>query len=276
MKRLITLIILSFFLFGCGTKFVYNHMDWFVLEYIDDYVDLDETQKELIVNQLAVLSEWHRKEELPNYIHHLDVLSELNFEQLNTSMIGAEEAALRNHYRRLMARLAPSLYSLACSLSIQQKEELLDNIRVRHTSYKEKFEGLSDIEIRERYRERIQNNIEKWMGSLTKDQRDGVQQWSRDLKITVPDWVSHQTKIRLEIQSILARCSNEAVSRAQLYRLLVEPRQLYSPELRVKTEYNREVSNQYIVMILSKMNNRQVRNFRESLHSWREKFIELL
>ena len=66
------------------------------------------------------------------------------------------------------------------------------------------------------------------------------------------------------------------MSRAQLYRLLFEPRQLYSPELRVKTEYNREVSNQYIVVILSKMNNRQVRNFRESLHSWREKFIELL
>ena len=251
-------------------------MDWFILEYIDDYVDLDATQEELIVSQLAVFSDWHRKEELPNYINHLEALSKLNFKQLNTSTIDAEEIVLRNHYRRLMARLAPSLYSLACSLSRQQREELLDNIRVRHTSYKEKFEGLSDPEIRDQYRQRIQDNIEEWIGSLSKEQSDGVQQWSHDLRITVPDWISHQTKIRLEIQSILAQCSNEAFSRAQLYRLLVEPRQLYSPELMAKTEYNREVSNQHIILILIKMNNKQANNFRASLHSWREKFIELL
>ena len=90
-------------------KIIDKAKDHIVEEYQDEFISYIQSDE--------------LKEELPNYISHLEALSKLNFEQLNTSTIDAEEVVLRNHYRRLMARLAPSLYSLACSLSRQQREE---------------------------------------------------------------------------------------------------------------------------------------------------------
>ena len=39
---------------GCGTKFVYNNLDWLLIEYLDDFVELTTEQEALsVINSTA-------------------------------------------------------------------------------------------------------------------------------------------------------------------------------------------------------------------------------
>ncbi|MBE8572014.1 hypothetical protein IQR33_20895, partial [Vibrio sp. OPT46] len=62
---------------GCAKKFLYSNIDWFVLDYLEDYVSLQGEQKVLVEERLLLLADWHKKEELPLYIEHLKDLERL-------------------------------------------------------------------------------------------------------------------------------------------------------------------------------------------------------
>ncbi|MEF1173457.1 DUF6279 family lipoprotein, partial [Vibrio sinaloensis] len=96
-------------LVGCGTKFVYNNMDWLLIEYLEDYVDLNSDQESLIEQRVALLSEWHRSEEIPNYVEHLDELMTLDLKNLTAAQLNAQEEKLRAHTERIVKRVAPDL-----------------------------------------------------------------------------------------------------------------------------------------------------------------------
>nr|WP_257713444.1 hypothetical protein [Vibrio neptunius] len=48
MKKWGLLTTLCFALTGCSTKFVYNNMDWLLVEYLEDFVELNDEQEELV------------------------------------------------------------------------------------------------------------------------------------------------------------------------------------------------------------------------------------
>ena len=75
MKRLrhLTLLVLLLVLTGCSsTTFIYNRLDFFIPWYLGDYVDLNREQKARLDELLQPFLDWHRIEELPQYLLMLD------------------------------------------------------------------------------------------------------------------------------------------------------------------------------------------------------------
>lgn len=257
-------------LVGCGTKFVYNNMDWLLIEYLEDYVDLNSDQESLIEQRVALLSEWHRSEEIPNYVEHLDELMTLDLKNLTAAQLNAQEEKLRAHTDRIVKRVAPDLAQLIHKLSDEQVDELMDNIRVRHSKYKAKYSQLNEEEVRQVYAERIAESMENWLGRLTKDQERLVEQWSNDLQITTSDWSDHQTNLRIRISQLLNQRSDLNATERDMNTLLVESESLYSPMLRSKIEHNRDVATRYIVEIATQASDKQIERYRKELSDWKE------
>lgn len=275
MKKLAILITVCLALVGCSTKFVYDNMDWLLLEYLDDYVELNNDQEEVVSQKIAVLSEWHRREEIPNYIAHLDELMAIEPSTLTLEQLETQQEKLRQHSQRLVARIAPELYSIARELSNEQVEELMDSIRVRHTKYKKKYQQLSDDEIKARYKERIEDNLETWVGSLTKQQQTLIDEWVDDLFITSHDWVNHQTQMRVEMKSLLAHRLNMAKFQPELQQLMFHPDRFYAPELEHKITHNREVGSRYLVKVINVMTPKQIEHYRDEIADWRQLALDI-
>ncbi|MDA0129315.1 DUF6279 family lipoprotein [Vibrio sp. MarTm2] len=257
-------------LVGCGTKFVYNNMDWLLIEYLEDYVDLNSDQESLIEQRVALLSEWHRSEEIPNYVEHLDELMTLDLKNLTAAQLNVQEEKLRAHTDRIVKRVAPDLAQLIHKLSDEQVDELMDNIRVRHSKYKAKYSQLNEEEVRQVYAERIAESMENWLGRLTEDQERLVEQWSNDLQITTSDWSDHQTNLRIRISQLLNQRSDLNGTEREMNTLLVESESLYSPKLRSKIEHNRDVATRYIVEIATQASDKQIEHYRKELSDWKE------
>ena len=275
MKKLGILFTVCLALAGCSTKFVYNNMDWLLLEYLDDYVELNDSQEEIVSQKVAVLSEWHRTQEIPHYVEHLDELMAIEPNTFTMDQLKEQEAKFQQHSQRLVARGAPELYSIARELSNEQVEELMNSIRVRHTKYKRKYQKLSDSEIKERYKERIEENLETWLGRLTKQQQALLDDWVADLYVTSHDWINHQTKMRIEVNTLLSNRLDMAKFQPEFQQLMFNPNSFYAPELEQKIDHNKQVANQYLVKVINSMTTKQTKHYREELQDWKELALDI-
>jgi len=270
MRKVGLLLIICSALIGCSSKFVYNNMDWLLVEYLEDYVELDNAQEALVERKIEVLSEWHRREEIPHYIDHLDELMAIEPQSFTIEQLQAQQDKIQQHSLRLVARIAPEMYALARELSDSQVDELMDSIRVRHTKYKKKYQKLSEVEIKARYKERIVDSLETWMDDLTQDQLKIVDDWVDDLYVTTDDWINYQTNMRIEMNSLLDRRLNVASFQPQFNKLMFNPDSLYPPHLEEKIEYNKQVGNQFLIRVINAMTEEQTEYYREELQDWKD------
>ncbi|MGD8115307.1 DUF6279 family lipoprotein [Vibrio sp. TRT 29B02] len=269
MKKLALLLVICLSLIGCSSKFVYNNMDWLLLEYLDDYVELNDEQEELVSQKVAVLSEWHRREEIPNYIEHLDELIEIEPSTFTLQQLEQQEIKFHNHSQRLVTRVAPELYSVARELSDSQVGQLMDSIRVRHTKYKKKYQPLSEPEVKQRYRERIEENLETWIGDLTDQQQSLLDEWVAALYVTSHDWIDHQTKMRIEMNALLTHRLDINKFQPEFNKLMFNPDSFYAPELEQKIDHNKQIANQYLVKVINTMTTKQTQYYRDELRDWK-------
>ncbi|NIY92264.1 DUF6279 family lipoprotein [Vibrio diazotrophicus] len=276
MKRRITLLLMSVLLIaGCSTKFVYRHIDWFVLEYLDDYVTLTDQQEGLVKTQINALSLWHQTEELSNYIVQFDQLLELNPKILTMDQLQRHREWINTHYQNLVTQIFPSIYPLATALSDKQVNEFMQGLEKRHQKYADKYADLNESETRTKYEERIIDRMEQWLGSLTEEQKQLAVQWAKALQITTYDWIAFQNAQRNEIQSLLNQRYNQTEFNQKLHKLLYSQEEFYSPVFRAKLHYNEQTSNQYILSIVHLSTPKQIEHFRETIYEWRSLADEL-
>ncbi|NVD07785.1 hypothetical protein FCU94_12920 [Vibrio sp. JPW-9-11-11] len=265
-----SLILLLVVLGGCSTSFVYDNIDWLAVEFVEDYVELEDSQEQLISNRVELLGLWHRQQELPNYVAYLDELLVIEPSGFTPEDIQYHENKLRTFTERLAERVAPDIAVLASKLNDDQVEEFMNSLRVRHTKYKERYQALSDSDIKQRYRERIEKNLQRWLGHLSQAQQQALSAWVDEMRITSRDWISHQTTMRVKIKSLLAQRANVEVFNPRLNALLLSPESYYSAELAQKIEHNREVSRVRLIEIIHLMSEKQTQHFRDEVKDWQQ------
>ncbi|WP_264875932.1 DUF6279 family lipoprotein [Vibrio agarivorans] len=276
MRKWLGLILLCVFLSGCGIRFLYNNVDRLVIEYLDDYVELERGQEEWLSNKVALLSEWHRRHEIPHYIEHLDQLISLNLATFSSQDLASQKRQFQQHGERLLSEIEPKILILASQLNDEQVNQFMKNLRVRHGKYQDKYQDLNEEEIRQRYAERIAENLEQWLGDLTKEQEVLIQLWTSEMEITVNDWVSYQTQVRLQIKEMLAQRADTVTLERKLNSVLTDPERFYSSELNRKLEHNRQVMDLYFVQLVNIATDKQAHHYRETLEDWKEVALDIM
>lgn len=177
--RRLALLFCALSISACSSvQFGYNNAPYLLQYQMDRYLDLDSSQEEILAQDLSALQAWHRQEALPEYATTLrawaqglsaqrdfsaaDLLEKQEFFQAALLTLGQESAV----------RLAP----LILTLSPAQKDRLRRRFDSVNRDYARENQGSPRKMVSQR-RNQFVKQYERWLGSLTGDQLQTLDQW---------------------------------------------------------------------------------------------------
>ncbi|MGP8305678.1 DUF6279 family lipoprotein [Vibrio sp. YIC-376] len=264
------LILISIFvLVGCTKKFLYNNLDWFVLEYLDDYVTLNSDQERLLEERLLLLAEWHKQEELPLYIDHLKEFETVTKSDITLSYLQQNRDKIRGHYDRIISKVAPDLFSLSMQLTEKQQREFLLNVRKDYKKRNAKYADKTEKEVREVVFGNTEEWVTEWIGSLNNEQQAYVRQFSDQVILNSPLWRNYRASIYQEFEYLFENKSNTAIYQRVFMQLLFEPDSFYSEQLSENIDHNVALADKLAFSLTQSMTNKQWNHFHNEVKEWR-------
>jgi hypothetical protein len=264
------LILISIFvLAGCTKKFLYNNLDWFVLEYLDDYVTLNNEQERLLEERLLLLAEWHKEDELPLYIDHLIELETVTKSDMTLSYIRQSRDRIRDHYDRIISKVAPDLFALSMQLSEKQQREFLLNVQEDYKKRNAKYADKTEAEVREIVFGNTEKWVTEWIGDLNGEQKAYVKQFSNQIILNTPLWRNYRTSIYQELEYLFENKSNSPIYQRVFMQLLFEPDNFYSEQLSENIDHNIALVDRFIFSLTQSMTNKQWSHFHNEIKEWR-------
>ncbi|WP_373954127.1 DUF6279 family lipoprotein [Vibrio pomeroyi] len=276
MRKCRWLMILVCFLFaGCGTKFAYNNISWFAVSYIEDFVSLSNSQESELEARLDSLQAWHKETQLPLYISQLEAIQSITRPDMNSAFIVDQSEQIKNHIRAIVNKFAPDVYALSMQLSAKQDSEFLKNFREKQQDYYEERLSLNDEDSRERYRNRIEERLERWLGSVSKEQKQIIYTWSQEWVNTNDNWRQYQNNTYQDFTTLMEKKSDLHIAQSIIMNLLLNNEAYYPDELESKLNKNMQTSAKFLVDIAAISSDKQWSYFMNELESLKSTLVTL-
>ncbi|WP_373960317.1 DUF6279 family lipoprotein [Vibrio gigantis] len=276
MRKCRWLVILVCFLFaGCGTKFAYNNISWFAVSYIEDFVSLSNSQESELEARLDSLQVWHKETQLPLYISQLEVIQSIARADMNSAFIVDQSEQIKNHIRAIVNKFAPDVYALSMQLSPKQDSEFLKNFREKQQDYYEERLSLNDEDSRERYRNRIEERLERWLGSVSKEQKQIIYTWSQEWVNTNDSWRQYQNNTYQDLTTLMEKKADLHIAQPIIMNLLLNNEAYYPDELESKLNKNMQTSAKFLVDISAVSSDKQWSYFVNELESLKSTLVTL-
>ncbi|CAK2705863.1 DNA polymerase III subunit alpha [Vibrio crassostreae] len=268
MRKCRWLMLLVCFLFaGCGTKFAYNNISWFAVSYIEDFVSLSNSQESELEARLDSLQAWHKETQLPLYISQLEAIQSITRPDMNSAFIVDQSEQIKNHIRAIVNKFAPDVYALSMQLSPKQDSEFLKNFREKQQDYYEERLSLNDEDSRERYRNRIEERLERWLGSVSKEQKQIIYTWSQKWVNTNDNWRQYQNNTYQDLTTLMEKKSDLHIAQPIIMNLLLNNEAYYPDGLESQLNKNMQTSAKFLVDIASVSSDKQWSYFMNELES---------
>ncbi|WP_210449605.1 DUF6279 family lipoprotein [Vibrio crassostreae] len=268
MRKCRWLMLLVCFLFaGCGTKFAYNNISWFAVSYIEDFVSLSNSQESELEARLGSLQAWHKETQLPLYISQLEAIQSITRPDMNSAFIVDQSEQIKNHIRAIVNKFAPDVYALSMQLSPKQDSEFLKNFREKQQDYYEERLSLNDEDSRERYRNRIEERLERWLGSVSKEQKQIIYTWSQEWVNTNASWREYQNNTYQDLTILMEKKSDLHIAQPIIMKLLLNNESYYPDGLESQLNKNMQTSAKFLVDIASVSSDKQWSYFMNELES---------
>ena len=276
MRKCRWLLLLVCFLFvGCGTKFAYNNISWFAVSYIEDFLSLSNSQEPELEARLDSLQAWHKETQLPLYIEQLQVLQSMSRSELNSAFIVEQSEQIKNHIRSIVNKFSPDIYALSMQLSPKQDREFLTNFRKKQQEFYQERLSLNDDDSRERYRKRIEERLERWLGSVSKEQRQIIVTWSQEWTNTNDSWREYQNNTYQDLTLLMEKKSDLHISQPIIMKLLLNNEAYYPDGLESQLNKNMQTSAKFLVDIAAVSNDKQWSYFMNELESLESTLVAL-
>ncbi|MBX8500180.1 DUF6279 family lipoprotein [Pseudomonas lijiangensis] len=230
--RVYLLLLASFLISSCSVApTIYNNLDWIVYVYLDDYVDLNSSQKAFLDKRITKWHTWHRSSELEKYKVDLIALREqLRKGSMDKDEWLAEIAKAKQHLFRLRDEISPEAIEVVQQLTDDQVAELLalwekndrDEIKVFN-------EREADEELKAR-QSKTREFFEGYVGSLSLGQSDLVRNYAVQAESEFLQDMAYNARLRQSLKTIFSDRQG-AEFRVRLASLVNDPDRLKPPEL---------------------------------------------
>lgn len=269
MKRLrhLTLLLLLVVLAGCSsTTFIYNRLDFLIPWYLGDYVDLNREQKARLDALLEPFLDWHRAEELPQYLLVLDDIDARLDGPISGADVGDTLDEVEQAWLRVETRALGWLLDLGADLSDEQIAQFIEELRDKQVEYEEKYLTRTEQEYRQDAEENLRDNLQDMLGRLDKPQRARVVEASEALQRSDAVWLRERAEWIDLMEQLLQRQDGwqDAVRQASRTR---DERQ--SELYRQTYEHNVSVVYEAVADILNNRSTRQDERLRRELNKYR-------
>lgn len=170
--RIIGLLTLVATLTSCSAiKLAYNNFDQVAYWWLDSYLDLTNDQSPRVRQDLARLQQWHRTQELPQFLGMLRKLEQMAPGEITAAQACAFVPPVRERLKVLAERAEPAAVTLAISLEPEQVVHLERKYQRTIAEYRKDWVRLPRPELREKQMKKFLERSEMIYGSLDEPQR---------------------------------------------------------------------------------------------------------
>ena len=261
----------------CGacssTTFVYNRLDFLIPWYLDDYVELNRVQERTLDELLVSYLDWHRAEELPQYV---DILTQIesNLDQpVEREHIVQISASVETAFLRAEERALEWLLTLGADLSDKQIEEFIATLREQQSEYEEKYLDRDLDEYYEDAYENLRDNFQDYLGRLDSQQKEMMKSASAELQRADSTWLEERKAWVANLERILLR---EPRWQQELRVTLETREESHSENYTQVYEHNLNQVQALTVAVLNSRSEKQDRRLRKKLVSFREDLLTLI
>lgn len=270
--KIIVLCLLCIFIVSCSSKKIaYNWADIFIEEKIDDYFDITETQYDFLKQKIDLLHEWHRREELKQYLKIIsstiefleDGISPIELEWLKTELV-------KSRIRLLNHTIDDTAYFLS-TLSNQQIAHLENYLSEGHKVAFEKY-SQQTIEAKQELLSRYKTRAEEWLGEITMEQETFFQNLVNTSLSAKVARRKQRRRTQTQFIRLLKDIKNQIDIRNYLSAWIENPEALYSKDYRESLRHSKKEFNKNILAFDSMLTNPQ----RNHLIHRLQEYIELI
>ncbi|MEZ5502787.1 MAG: DUF6279 family lipoprotein [Halioglobus sp.] len=256
-----------------GTNFVYNRLDFLVPWYMDDYVDLNQQQRQHLDETLAPLLAWHRNQELPQYVEILDGIGEKLNRPLTPGDIAGIFSELQTAWFRLEDRSLGWLLDLGADLSDAQVADFLGALGKQQEEYQEEYLERSDKEFYQDSYDNMLDGVQDYLGTLSDEQRKLLREASYQLLRSDHAWLQEREEWLQRLAVLLQR---QPGWQQRVREAVIDRREKIAPAYRRIFEHNMDVIYDALAKLLNGRTERQDRHLRSKLADLREDLETLI
>ena len=256
-----------------STTFVYNRLDSILPWYLDDYVDLNNTQDRQLDEMLAPFLAWHRQQELPRYVALLEQVEADLDGPVSAAEVAGIYAGIEDAWLRLQDKSLDWLLALGASLSDEQVEEFLEELNERQEEYEEEYLERSEREYREDSYESLVDSMQDYLGRLNDAQRERLRAASLELRRSDSIWLQERAAWLQRLDVLMQR---QPGWQQRVREAIALRDETVSEQYNATYEHNLEVIFSAIAAVLDSRSEKQDRRLRAELRDLREDLQTLM
>ncbi|HXQ98761.1 MAG TPA: DUF6279 family lipoprotein [Pseudomonas sp.] len=276
LKTCISLWLSLMVLSGCSQiGLTYRHLDLIIPWSLNDYLDMNSTQKDWFDERLKEHLSWHCTTQIPGYLSWLDRLKGMvENTQVNEAQLKARTAEARQAIATISQEITPSAVELLRQLDDQQVAEMETAFAKDMRKHEADFvDQPLDQQVRERA-ERMEKRLNPWIGKLNAAQRDRVMQWSTSLGEQNRLWIDN----RAHWQSLLVTAVKQRQAPGfdqKIAKLLQDRETFWTPEYRQAYEHTEQAAISLITDLMAQSSPEQRQKLLQKIADVRQDFTNL-
>lgn len=267
------------FISGCSTKFVYRNLDWLAYWYLDDFIELTDEQEEIVDVKLNSWLDWHKQNELPQYIKQInEIVSDVRTQQLSLAKIDEHQEKARGHWVRFRDHIVPDLVELSPILDEEQVTYLFAALEKENEKREKELNKISKKDPKKRAAKQLKNNIKQakdWLGSLTDEQEKLIENTLPQYQPEAMLWLEYRRAYQSALRTLFSNNDRGEEFKLKLNALLLNPEQYRSDELSKRNDHNSEIYKNFLLSLLALSTEKQRERFADGANEYAEDFIDL-
>ncbi|MEO8223268.1 MAG: DUF6279 family lipoprotein [Gammaproteobacteria bacterium] len=260
---------------GCVIRVVYNQLDWLLLWYVEDYVDLDAAQEQQAKLLIARTLDWHRASQLPRYAMLTRELLSRAESGLDATFLGDQYAEIVQLWDELLVRTSPGIAAVLQTLSDQQVAELSAALARKNRELEQDYSGRNGAERRAKQDKVIVRMFRRFTGRLTPEQEALVRRHTAGFHDLSTDWLQRRGAWQQAFRSLLASRQANPDFVAGFAELALNPNQFDTPRYRALVADNQRRSLAMTVAVLESLTPAQMQQLRKNLTTYAGDFETL-
>ncbi|WP_460042403.1 DUF6279 family lipoprotein [Pseudomonas sp. S2_H01] len=261
---------------GCSQiGLTYRHLDLIIPWSLNDYLDLDATQKDWLNERLKEHLSWHCSTQIPDYLTWLDRLQGMvETNKVNEAQLKARTAEARQAIATISQEITPSAVELLRQLDDQQVAEMEAAFAKDMRKHEADFvDQPLDRQVSDRA-QRMEKRLSPWIGKLSPAQKDRVMQWSTSLGEQNRLWIDN----RAHWQSLLVDAVKQRHQPGfdqKIAKLLQDRQTFWTPEYRQAYDHTEQAAISLITDLVAQSSPEQRQKLLEKIADVRKDFTNL-
>jgi len=269
---------------ACGTRTIYNNLDWVASWYLDDYISLTSLQEKQFDSTIDAFLIWHRKEELKNYIQQIKVIqSDLN-KGIKRSDIENYIVSIKGFLEVALIKAEPDITNLAFSLSDVQVVDFLDEVERQNIEKIKRHNKSTQQERLAKRFDKIEEQVTDYVGPLNDEQTELLSSANQKLLPGFEHFIEFRRQWANAINDAYAlRNSTEGDEQRKKYvfetalkRPILETNTLRSKAYLATLEHNQSVWVDTLDELLISLDDTQLKHVNDKLNEMIEDLTSLL